>query len=203
MAETAKRCYLEFLLVDIICTHHRKKIKMVIWLCGLSGSGKSTIGNALFQQIKPLMPNLVLVDGDTIRSLFGNDLGFDVKSRIVQINRIQRIVKFLNEQELAVIVTALYSNVELLRHNRENFTRYFEVYVKTPIEILEKRDTKGLYKGARLGDIKDVVGVDIAWSEPKTSDLVANTEVSSVHEIVWRIIDENPHLSKIKMKLRS
>jgi adenylylsulfate kinase-like enzyme len=176
---------------------------MVIWLCGLSGSGKSTIGNALFQVLKPLIPNLVIVDGDTIRDLFGKDLGFDVESRIMQIGRIQRIVQFLIDQDIAVIVAALFSTDELLRYNRQNFIRYFEVYVKTPIQILEMRDTKGLYKGARLGHIKDVVGVDIAWSEPTTSDLVANTEASSVDEIVWQIIEENPHLSNIKLKLRS
>lgn len=176
---------------------------MVIWLCGLSGSGKSTIGNALFQVLKPLVPNLVILDGDSIRDLFGNDLGFDVESRIMQIGRIQRIVQFLIDQDIAVIVAALFSTDELLQYNRRNFIRYFEVYVKAPIQILEMRDTKGLYKGARLGHIKDVVGVDIAWSEPTTSDLVANTEVSSVDEIVCQIIEENPHLSNIKLKLRS
>jgi len=176
---------------------------MVIWLCGLSGSGKSTIGNALFQVLKPLIPNLVIVDGDVVRDLFGKDLGFDIESRVRQIGRIQRIVKFLIDQDIAVIVAALFSTDELLQHNRKSFVRYFEVYVKTPMHILEMRDTKGLYKGARLGEVKDVVGVDIAWSEPNTSDLVANTEVSSVDDIVWQIIEGNPHLSKIKLKLRS
>jgi len=176
---------------------------MVIWLCGLSGSGKTTIGNSLFQVLKPLIPHLVIVDGDAIRDLFGNDLGFDVKSRITQIGRIQKIVKFLDKQELVVIVTALFSNDEISRYNRENFPSYFEVYLKTPLEILEKRDTKGLYNGARLGHIKDVVGVDIPWSEPINSDLVVNTEVSNVDEIVWQIIEKNPYLSKIKLNLSS
>lgn len=174
---------------------------MVIWLCGLSGSGKSTIGNALFEILKPLIPNLVIVDGDNIRELFGNDLGFDIDSRIRQIGRIQRIVKFLIDQDIAVIVTALFSTDELLEYNRRNFNRYFEVLVKAPIHILEMRDTKGLYKGARLGRIKNVVGIDIPWNEPTASDLVANTEVSSVDEIVLQIIEENPHLNKIKLKL--
>ena len=173
---------------------------MVIWLCGLSGSGKTTIGSALFRMLKPLIPGLVIIDGDIIRDLFGNDLGFDLQSRLVQIGRIQRFVKFLNDQDLPVIVAALYSNDELLSRNRNLFKRYFEVYVKAPFEILEERDTKGLYKSIRLGEIVDVVGIDIAWSEPKHPDLVADTEKNSATEIASEIIARNPHLSAIYEK---
>jgi adenylylsulfate kinase-like enzyme len=148
---------------------------MVIWLTGLSGSGKTTIGKILYRELKPKLSNLVFVDGDTIRDIFLNDLGFDLSSRVTQISRVQNLVRFLEGQGLNVIVSALYSNPLLLRTNREIFSQYFEVYVETPMNVLEARDTKNLYRRSRDGLINNVVGIDIEWTPPQNPDLVVNT----------------------------
>jgi adenylyl-sulfate kinase len=169
---------------------------MLIWMTGLSGSGKTTIAKALIAKLMPSLPTLVLIDGDSIRDLFGNDLGFDLESRLIQIMRIQRIAKFLTDQEVAVIVAALYSNTEILEFNRRTFESYFEVYVHAPMQILENRDTKGIYSKARSGDQINVVGIDIPWTPPQNPDVIARTDRTSVDEIVAEIIRSCPDLPK-------
>lgn len=172
-------------------------MKMVLWLTGLSGSGKTTISNALMKIVKPILPGLVLIDGDIIRELFGG-LGFDEESRKVQIRRIQSLSLFLSKQNLPCIVSALYSNPELLSWNRINLTGYYEIYVNTPLSEVEKRDTKGLYLKARNGDLVNVVGVDIPWQKPLAPDLVVDTINNDVDSIVMEIIDSAPMFQKFK-----
>ena len=86
---------------------------MIIWITGISGSGKSTISNAIIRKYKNNIPNLVNIDGDAIRDLYENKLGFKVKDRIKQIKRIQNICMLLEKQGLVVITSALYSNDNL------------------------------------------------------------------------------------------
>jgi len=140
------------------------------------------------------MPALVLIDGDVVRDLYGNDLGFDVESRLIQIQRIQRLTKFLTDQEIPVVVAALYSNFEILEFNRQTFKSYFEVYVHASMDILENRNTKGIYDKARNGVQNNVVGIDIPWTPPQKPDLIAHTDRTSVEEIVTEIIESYPEL---------
>ena len=167
---------------------------MVIWLTGLSGSGKSTIAKSLVDNLKPFLPGLVILDGDVIRELFGSDLGFDVRSRLIQIQRIQVLIKILVAQEIPIVVAALYSNSEILKFNRDSFQPYFEVFVDAPMEVLESRDTKGIYSRARAGDEVNVVGIDIPWERPQNPDLVVKTHTTSLNDIVLQIIRLNPLL---------
>ena len=113
-----------------------------------------------------------MIDGDVVRELYGNDLKFHESDRIKQIKRIQNLAKIFDKSKRIVLVSALYSNQSLLKNNRKNFKKYFEVYLKAPISILKKRDIKNLYKPALKNKIKNVVGVDIKWNEPNNSDLV-------------------------------
>ena len=110
---------------------------MIIWITGLSGSGKTTIAKGLINRLKARIKNLVNVDGDIIRDLFGNDLGFDINSRIKQIKRIQKLCMFLQKQNLIVIVSALYSNNDLLIWNRKNFKNYYEIYLEASLDLLK------------------------------------------------------------------
>ena len=144
---------------------------MVIWITGLSGAGKTSLCNALNRMLKPCLPQLVLIDGDAVRQLFGDTLGHSEADRKEQIGRIQRFAKMLSEQGLVVLVAALYCHPALLTWNRANLADYFEIYLDAPFDLVERRDSKGLYAGAAAGDIPHVVGVDIPWHAPQAPDL--------------------------------
>jgi cytidine diphosphoramidate kinase len=143
---------------------------MVIWITGMSGSGKTTLAVALRDLVKPTRQHTVLIDGDTIREAFGAGLGYDEPNRVVQINRIQKLAKILNDQDLIVIVAALYSHPDLLKWNRENFSSYTEVYLEASMNLLHKRDQKNLYSMAKSGQTNNVVGIDIPWLAPSNPD---------------------------------
>ena len=144
---------------------------MIIWITGISGSGKTTLALQLIKKLKKKNKNIVSVDGDVIRNLFGNDLTYDIDSRITQIKRIQKLCDFLNRQEIICVVSALYSSEELLSWNRKKFKKYFEIYLKVSIDLAIKRDVKGLYKKFREKKEKNIVGLDIPWNEPIKYDL--------------------------------
>lgn len=150
---------------------------MVLWITGLSASGKTTVARAFLELSKNSGVQKVFLDGDYIRELFGGDLGYDEYSRIKHIQRVQRLAKFLNDQGIDVVVAALYNNREILAENRKLFDKYFEVYLKADIEFLKLRENKSLYTKSQNNEIRDVVGVDIKWQEPITPDLTIDTNI--------------------------
>ena len=145
---------------------------MVIWITGLSGAGKTTISRALSALVKQRVPELFLIDGDAVRDLFGKDLDYTEASRVQQIARLRRLAAFVAAQGQLVVVAALYGHPDLLAENRRTLPGYFEVYVRTSMDVLRARDSKGLYAGAAAGRIPHVVGADIPWHEPQHADLV-------------------------------
>lgn len=169
---------------------------MVIWVTGLSGAGKTTLCKALWQFLKPQIPGLISLDGDIVREVFGNDLGFREEDRHRQIKRLQRMAKMLTEQNMCVIVAALYSHPDLLAWNREFLTDYFEIYLKASLEVLRRRDHKGLYQGALSGAIPHVVGIDIPWHEPISPDLMIEMDQPDKPEtLAQQVISRVPFLS--------
>lgn len=144
---------------------------MIVWITGLSGAGKTSLCEALYRRLKPRLPELVVLDGDVIRGMFGHELSHCEADRVKQIKRIQAIARELDRQGLVVIVAALYAHPDLLRWNRENFSGYFEVYLDAPLALVKSRDPKGLYAKAERGDMPHVVGVDIPWHAPTEFDL--------------------------------
>lgn len=145
---------------------------MVIWVTGLSASGKTTLAKYFIKRMNKNKRHFALVDGDNIRDIFLNDLGFDKKSRFKQITRMQNIAKFLDDQGCNVIVAALYSHPKLLDRNKKIFKNYFEIYLKANINFLVERETKKIYKKAIQKKIKNVVGIDIKWHPPKKPNLI-------------------------------
>ena len=163
---------------------------MIVWITGISGSGKTTISNRIYNKYKDKFSNLVKVDGDVVREIFGNDLGFDKQSRIEQIKRIQKLCTFLEGQGLIVLVAALYSDNDLMAWNRSNFKNYYEIYLKASIDLVKSRDPKGLYKKFYIGQEQNIVGLDIDYNEPKHYDLkVSMDEVFSIEEAFEKIVN--------------
>jgi adenylylsulfate kinase-like enzyme len=151
---------------------------MVIWMVGLSGAGKTTIGRPLYERWKKQASNTVLVDGDEIRKIFKHDQNLDaytVEGRRVNGERISEICAWLDRQGINVVCCILSIFEDMRIRNRQNFSKYFEVYLSAPMEVLEKRDTKGLYASARRGEQKNVVGVDIPFPPPANPDMVIDT----------------------------
>lgn len=169
---------------------------MIIWLIGLSGSGKTTIGKALYDRLKSSTSNLVFLDGDVFREILGNDLGFTYEDRQKNAARFSKFCKFMDEQKIHMICSVLSNYPDWQKWNRDNFGQYFEISIDISIETLLKRETKGLYKKALDAQIKDVVGVDIPYHKPIKPDLVINNNIDlgNVTPIVDTIIDVLPSL---------
>ena len=164
---------------------------MIIWITGISGSGKTTLALQLIKKLKIKNKNIVNVDGDIIRDLFGNDLKYDIQSRITQIKRIQKLCIFLNRQKIITVVSALYSSEELLNWNRKNFKNYFEIYLKASVDLAVKRDVKGLYKKFKEKKEKNIVGLDIPWNEPVKYDLKVDMDKSpTIEETVNKVFEK-------------
>jgi len=169
---------------------------MVIWITGLAGSGKTTLAIALHDLLKPNCPHTVLLDGDIIRAAFGVGLGYSEPERVTQIQRIQNLAKALADQELIVVVAALYANKDLLSWNREHLPEYREVYLDASMALLESRDKKNLYSKALSGETSDVVGLDIPWHAPKNPHILFNADAETDPvEMAWQLIDKVPALS--------
>ncbi len=145
---------------------------MVIWVTGLAGAGKTTVCRYLYGQLKPSMLELVMLDGDAVRGAFDHDLGYSEAARVQQVSRVQRIARLLSDQELVVIVALVYAHPDLLAWNREHIAGYFEVLLDAPLELVRRRDPKGLYSRAARGETRDLVGHDIPWHRPASADLV-------------------------------
>lgn len=161
----------------------------VYWITGLSGAGKTTIGKLLYEKMKETYPNTVFLDGDAMRKVFGNDLGYTREERIKCAMRYSRLCAMLEEQGMHVICCTI-SMFDCVREwNRENIHNYREIYVKVSMETLLKRDQKGLYSGTTAEKEKEVAGVHVEIEEPKHPDLVLeNDGEKTLEEQVGRIL---------------
>jgi adenylylsulfate kinase len=150
---------------------------MVIWIIGLSGTGKTTLATQVVEQIRQKNHKVVLLDGDLIRDLFGNDVDHTIEGRRRNADRLSVLTKFLSDQGIHVVAAVLSIFPEWRRWNRENIADYSEVYLKASMETLLRRDIKDLYAKALRGEIMDVVGVDIPFPEPESPDLVIENDM--------------------------
>jgi adenylylsulfate kinase len=150
---------------------------MVIWLIGLAGAGKTAIGRALYSALKSTSKNLVFLDGDMIREVMGEDLGHTIEDRKRNADRICRLCKLLDSQGINVICAILSIFQESQDWNRENYSKYFEVFLDVDMNTLQARDQKGLYSKASRGEIDNVVGFDIEFIPPARPDMVIDNSV--------------------------
>ena len=167
---------------------------MVIWLIGMSGAGKTSIGREVYRLLNARRPNVIFLDGDDVRRVMGNDLGHTIEDRRVNAGRISRLCQFLDSQGIDVVCAILSIFHESQDWNRKQIPSYFEVYIRVPFDTLVARDRKGLYQEALRGEVKDVVGVDIEFPPPAHPDMVIDNEVpiSSFERVAKEIVEAMP-----------
>lgn len=147
---------------------------MVVWIIGLSGAGKTTLARRVVDECKLSASNVVLIDGDEIRTVFGNDLGHTMADRRKNAERICRLCQFLDNQNIHVVCAILSLFPESREWNRQNLENYYEVFIDTPIMDLQRRDSKGIYARYAAGQIKDVAGLDLEFQRPDADLLIEN-----------------------------
>lgn len=163
---------------------------IVIWLVGLSGSGKSTIATELENTLHNAGYLTQLLDGDNLRHGINNNLSFTEEDRIENIRRTAEVAKLFANCGV-VTICSFISPTEEIRNNAKAIIgdRYFEVFVNCPIEVCELRDVKGLYKKARAGEIKNFTGIDSPFEEPTSPDLEINTATQTLDECYQILYD--------------
>ncbi len=163
---------------------------IMIWFTGLSGSGKSTIANALQHKLFEKNISVYLLDGDNLRHGINKNLSFSAEDRQENIRRTAEIGKLFVDAG-TVVLAALISPFEKERLNARAIFKqgeFIEVYIKCPIEECENRDPKGLYKKARKGEITHFTGIDQPYEEPKNPEIVIDTNKLSIDQSVEILI---------------
>jgi bifunctional enzyme CysN/CysC len=162
----------------------------ILWFTGLSGSGKSTIANALEKKLHANGKHTFLLDGDNVRHGLNKDLGFTDADRIENIRRIGEVAKLMTDAGL-IVLTAFISPFRAERDMVRALVPagdFIEVHVDTPLDVAERRDVKGLYKKARAGTLKNFTGIDSPYEPPETPEIVVNTTELSADEAAEVII---------------
>ncbi len=169
----------------------KNQTPVLLWFTGLSGSGKSTIANAVECKLFELGKHSYLLDGDNVRHGLNKDLGFSDADRVENIRRIGEVAKlFVNSG--SIVLTAFISPFISDRQQvREllNEGQFLEVFIDTSLEICEQRDPKGLYKKARAGEIKHFTGIDSEYQAPTGAEIHVKTAQASVDECAQYIVN--------------
>jgi adenylyl-sulfate kinase len=167
----------------------------LLWFTGLSGSGKSTIANALDVALHERGYHTFLLDGDNVRHGLCSDLGFSDEDRVENIRRIGEVSKLFSDSGLIVLSAFISPFVSDRRMVRKLFPagEFIEVFMDTPLDTCEDRDPKGLYKKARAGEIKRFTGIDSPYEVPPHPEVRLDTSTMSVDECVEVLIN---HLAR-------
>ena len=164
---------------------------VTIWLTGLSGSGKSTIGVELEHALIENKYHAYILDGDNIRHGLNKNLGFSPEDRSENIRRIGEVAKLFTDANIitiAAFISPYRADRDAVRKLLKD-GKFIEVYVKCSVEVCEERDTKGLYKKARAGEVKDFTGISAPYEEPHNPELTIDSSNLSVEESTRAILN--------------
>ena len=163
---------------------------LVIWLYGISGSGKSTIANAAEKVLHKQGHMTTILDGDNLRTGLNKHLGFSDDDRRENIRRAANVAKIFAQQGIVTLVSVITPRQELRDLARDIIgDDYYEVFVKASYDLCEKRDVKGLYAKAAIGEIQNFTGKDSAFEEPAAPDLVIDTEGQTIEDSVFNLLE--------------
>ena len=180
--------------------------KTVVWVTGLSGAGKTTVGSTLYKKCKVQGYKTSILDGDIVRESLEKSLSFSIEDRCKFVNTITYMaLNMLTFQKTDVVIVSVISPLKSMRDNARHIlekygkAKFIEVYMDTPLEICEQRDSKGLYKKARAGEIKDFTGIDSPYEIPELpevrihprSTLFGEMTVERATDIVYNIMNNS------------
>ena len=173
---------------------------VVLWFTGLSGAGKSTIANLVEKKLLSLTHHTYLLDGDNVRHGLNKDLGFTDADRVENIRRVAEVSKLMIDAGLITLVSFISPFRAERQMARELLTsgEFIEIHVATPLEVVEARDVKGLYKLARAGEIKHFTGIDSPYEAPENPELVLDTTTSTPEALAEKVVSymlDNGYLS--------
>ena len=172
---------------------------MCLWFTGLSGSGKSTIANALEKELYKIGKRTYILDGDNLRLGLNYDLGFTEVDRIENIRRVAEVSKLMVDAGLIVLVTFIspFQKDRDMARSKFQSGEFVEIFVDTPLKECEKRDAKGLYKKARQGLIKNFTGIDSIYETPSMPEYVIDTRNETTDEIVRTLLQLSSNDTKL------
>ena len=163
----------------------------ILWFTGLSGSGKSTIANAVERKLVEMDKHTYLLDGDNIRMGLNKGLGFSDEDRIENIRRIGEVAKLFVDAG-TIVLTAFISPFQRERDSVRHLVEegeFIEVFIDTPLEVCESRDPKGLYQKARKGEIPNFTGIDSPYEAPIKPEIHIHNSGVDIEEVADMIID--------------
>ena len=163
----------------------------VIWLTGLSGSGKTSTADALEKKLHALGYKTYTLDGDNVRHGLNNDLGFTDADRVENIRRVAEVAKLMVDAGLIVITAFISPFISERGYARQILAdnEFIEVFVDAPIEVCEARDPKGLYKKARSGQLKNFTGIDSEYQKPQNPEIVLESAKKNPEELADYVLE--------------
>ena len=181
-----------FVLTQIERAKIKHQTPMCLWMTGLSGAGKSTLANALEQELNKKGKHTYILDGDNLRHGLNSDLGFSEGARNENVRRAAEVAQLMVDAGLIVIVGLISPFKKEREWARSLFkdNQFKEIYISTSLQECENRDTKGLYKKARQGEVKDFTGIDSPYEPPENPDVIIDTQDKSVSDCVQLILEK-------------
>jgi len=171
---------------------------LVVWLTGLSGSGKTTVARTVEDALKSMNRCVVVLDGDEIRRHLSSDLGFSRKDRELNVERVANLSHILSRSGIITIV-ALISPFRKSRDNARKIVGDFvEVWVKCSLETCKKRDPKGLYAKVKMGEITNFTGIDQDYEIPLNPEITLDTDRETLQQCSQKIMQELKHLGYLE-----
>ena len=163
----------------------------VLWFTGLSGSGKSTVANAAEKILHDMGLQTYVLDGDNVRMGLNKDLGFSHKDRTENIRRITEVANLFADSG-SIVLTAFISPYREDRDKAREIIStddFIEIFVSADLSVCELRDTKGLYKKARAGEIKGFTGIDAPYEVPLNPELIVETDKNDIETCAQIVVD--------------